>query len=1741
MWAEGPSNASFAARFLSRIPEFTGRPSTQGVNPPSGLLPYDDFNGLPGTYAHLETLFLDHNFDYPVIKERFDLIVGGYVNAIADELTAQGFDCDGTFLPDPPSADELKRLRNLGFQNFQKYGADPISFSTGNYTNIEEIFELPGVGAQVMDFALSYNAQDPRPSRFGVGWQFEYGANTQLYDDDSVLVTLGDGRSLYYEPNGAGGYIEPDGANAALVRSGSTLTFTMADTTRYVFEENEDTGIGVLVSQTDRQGNAFTLAYGAANDLGVLPLVSVTDEAGQTVTFASDEFARITQITHPDGRVWSFSYDEVGDLTVITDPSGLTRRFGYEEHRIVTVTGRDGIVYLTNTYDDQARVVRQVDARGSVRNITYRDGETVYSDNEGNETTYRFNELGQVTEIIDAVGNDLLNAFDDDYNTTGESDARGNDWAFEFDTEGNQTATTDPLGNRFESAYNANSDLTSTTEIGADGATRTTSFTVNARGLVTAVANPDGTTTSTTYNSNGDPTATTDENGHTTTFGYDSRGNLVKIIDAAGGETMLAYDLANRLVSSTNARGATTTFAYDTSDNLISITDSLGGVTGFEFGPNNELVAQTDANGNTTSYGYDGNLNLVEVTNPDGTKQSFDYDLEDNVVAETNENGATTSYDLDPLYRIGTRTDAEGHDWTTSYDENGNVTSVTDPLGNVTSYTYDALNRIVTMTDATGAVTTYSYDSFGRAIAITDGNGHIRRFEYDIRDRLTAEIDAAGDRTEFSYDSVGNQVSMTDPTGQVTTMSYDELHRLVETVDPLGGIARISYDPVGNIVTNTDENGHTTSFEHDLLDRLTTVTDAAGFETINTYDPVGNLLTVTDARGGTISFGYDTRNRRISETDQNGFTTTYDMDGVGNQISMTAPDGIVSGYEFDGRNLLTAVVENVTGGPATVDANVRTVYGYDAAGRRATITDANGNTTTFGFDPVGRVASETNPNDNVWSYFYDPVGNLTRKTTPTWQTIDFAYTDDDLLQRVTPSGEAEITYDYDANGNRTSMTDGIGASTWVFDALDRLTEETDSLGQVISYTYDPVGNVTSLTSPSGDTTVYTFDERDLMASLASPWQNTTYSYDEVGNLLTETKSNGTVTTRTYDPASRLLDLIHTGRAPQVAAPAPDDPSAGNGKAKGARDNFPDEGTDGNCGKGQGNGNAPCSGDDTGTGSDELVTILGYSYTFDSVGNVIARDDHVIGGVNHNAYDYDPLRRLVHSVSDVYGTTAYTFDSVGNRQSLTATDDPDTAKPNDPLAVTYQYNAANELTDYESTTGTGKSAKTTTTVNEFDAAGRLIQSTETSQGPAEVTNRTYNWRDQPLAISRGKKATEQIRDGIGRTLQRVEQTGNSTKTTDVTYQGLDPIQHTDDQGHEEVFVRGALGLIDHAGNNQTATVYTYHHDGLSNVGGLSRESGRLEDTQTYTDFGSPSGPGGFSSVFGWNEQPRNRTFGVSEYYARDLDSEVGRWSSADAMRGEVQYPRTQHRRAYVANSPISFSDLLGFERVASLRSPRILVAGVQGVRDRGAAATVPSCSSYVLQGSGACVLQGAIQYPSRGYVPWGAGVAYDPINVIVNRLKSIETFDHLYDRWYDRYDKKLSQLVAYTRTGGYLDTKLEVYNQYGAYAPISLATEAYYDIFGNIAFGILAARLGIGQTVAQSGAIVFGGGIDSSDALSIYIGYQINRSIGGDFSKLTRSLVVRHILAARAAYDRTSRPARLRSRGLQGDFEPRWFA
>ncbi len=1548
-WARNghPDDDALVNEFFNRIQEYTGRPHTRPVQHPSL---YPDFDALPGsmTYGHIETLFMDHDYDWVVISDHFSLIVDAAYAALATRLAEMGLVCgdDGgpPPLPAPPSPELLQRLRDLGRQNYQRYGADPVSFSTGNHVIQVGLFRIPGRGGLDIDFTLAYNSQDGRDDLFGYGWSFPYNARAIHYSDDSVSIALHDGRTYHYTWN-ASGYDAPAGVYDTLEKIDNGWRWTTPDGTVLTFQETVG-GLGILTEWRDRRGNALHFSYDLSGQdnwqngdpVPRPPLTEIGDDAGRTITFQYGGESHVTGLTTPDGRAFSFAYTD-GNLTAITDANGGTRRFQYDaRHRITHEWDEEDILYLQSVYDDRDRVIEQIDAKGTHSFLDYDpiNRVTTFTDNLGRQEVYNWDEANRVTDEQDGSGAQVVNEYDDDYNLTRRTDANGNTTAYTYDERGNVLTRSDPL-DRYSMyasdvttyAYNATNDLVST----EDALGNVSTYEYDAEGNLVRATEPNGATTTATYNAWGQPTSITDAEGHTTTYEYDSYGDRTKTTDAGGNVSTSTYDAAGRELTFTDANGHAAQFEYDDNDNITAIIDPKGRRTEFRYDGNDNLVWMKDRRGGITTYAYDENLKLIEEKDPEGNVTRYGYDDAYNRIWRRDPRGHETRYEYDEAYNLRRVIDAKGGVTTYDYDGNGNLTRATDALGNVTRMVYDASNRLKFLIDAMGGrteycydaedrlirtigprgeVTNYEYDSVGNLVKfidplanvtayrydkvgnrrfVTDARGHTTEYVYDRIDRLVRTIDPLGHQVEMEYDGVGNVTRAVDARGNVTSMAYDENDNLVRITDPLGGAVEYAYDEEDNRASATDQRGHTTTSSYDLNGLLTRIVEPGGEETLFSYDQAGNLVRQRNADGQETSYAYDELDRLVSETDPLGNATTYAYDALGQLIALTDAEGHTTRYTYDALGRLAAVTDALDG---------VTAYEYDVVGNHTKITDANGRVTHFEYNFLNQLKKEINPLGKAWEYAYDAVGNLTRRVDGRWQMIHYDYDAADQLVRIRYPDGKRVEFTYDENGNELSMADWNGVTTHAYDALDRRTQTASFDGQAISYEYDAASNLAALTYPNGQRVAYEYDAHNRLEKMHDPDSLTaSYTYDPLGRLSQVVNPNSTVAEYNYDAAGRLRELTNQRGAGILSA---------------------------------------------------------YQYTLDRVGNrtqtVETRQPFDGAGdmqvITHH-YSYDALYRLTASATtEPNSAVAYEYDPVGNRLRKSGTAlAPDPTNPVLPISTeavdeSYTYNEANQLLTAGDATFT------------YDDNGNRASKTEDGQ----TITYLYDCEDRLTNVISPTAVITYTYDGYGRRVRKEVRPDSGdaptgTLTIEYLYDGLEVIKEVATTG----VGASAVSTTTHYYRSRCASCsremplvsmerlpnpatgfagdkYWYHYDGLGSIVHLTDESGNVVDPALYEEYGLLLAGADSRARFAYTGQEYDPETGFYHFYARQYDPETGVWITQDSWRGYIFKSLSLHRYIYVYNNPINYRDANGYWLIWD-DVIAIVGGGTEGVASQGA--------------------------------------------------------------------------------------------------------------------------------------------------------------------------------------------------------------
>ncbi len=688
---------------------------------------------------------------------------------------------------------------------------------------------------------------------------------------------------------------------------------------------------------------------------------------------------------------------------------------------------------------------------------------------------------------------------------------------------------------------------------------------------------------------------------------------------------------------------------------------------------------------------------------------------------------------------------------------------------------------------------------------------------------------------------MGNKTAEKDPrahdenwTQEATaTYTYDHANRIIKQTNVENQSIQTTYDTLGRVKTQTDYKGNTTIYTYDKLGRLkTTETPFDGNTTTKTkhyYDNNGNKTKEkqqTNKIGepetyNTTEYGYDNRNRLIKviqhNTDGTKNYTQYHYDAVGNKTKM-----------YTGLN---APINTATETGADTDYTV-TRYQYNHQNQMTTMTDPLEQTTQNTYDMVGNLIKQTDRNGNIITYQYNGQGKL-------------------LNKKVTKDGQTkQITYTYDKLGNRKSMTDETGTTTYSYDDLSRLKTENAPNNITKEYTYDAVSNRLAYTLKQNGTVKqnisYTYDTLNRQKQVKeNGTTKATYTYDTNGNRQTLTYDNSNSTTYVYNDANRLTNITNKkGTTKQTE----------------------------------------------------------YNYTYYLNGNQASKTDN--NGTT--TYQYDGLGRLTAVTEPNSITTTYTFDDNSNRKTKTTTEGTTIAYTYDKnnrlltetkviegtteneIAVTlYEYdnngNQVKKITDtkaYENQSESfdvyvaGKTENSIITSNEYDGYNQLTKTTDDSQ------TITYKYNGDGLRTS---KTTN----------------GNITKHI---WDGSNIVIETDGAGNiTNKYLRG-INLI--ASDIEGTTNY-YLYNGHGDVVQLTQTNGTITKNYDYDAFGIEKNiDQNDTNPFRYCGEYYDTETGTIYLRARYYNPSVGRFISEDPIGDGLNW------YTYCNNNPIYFIDSSG---------------------------------------------------------------------------------------------------------------------------------------------------------------------------------------------------------------------------------------
>jgi RHS repeat-associated protein len=935
----------------------------------------------------------------------------------------------------------------------------------------------------------------------------------------------------------------------------NSFTYVSPDNTSYLYASDGGDGSWLLTSVTDRNGNSLTYAYGDGSSAPRNQIVGITNSCGRGIGFAYTNLGNgatnIIEVFDAIGGtnpvvVYAVRLGQLAEVRRLArreDPSS------YEVTRYVYGTGLDNSNRIVEVYDPQGVLVVGNSYMSAASEYTagnlWRQTNTVNT-----VTTYDLNIDTMVLTVVqsNAAGCKAISvAHDDSGAIIGATQPA--------------SGTTAPTALAVTNTYDERGRLIF--QRNALGGIK--SYSYDEQDHLLGQSDELNQTTSSEVNWLGEPTKMKDANGNSSSSYYDDQGNPIRVEDASKTVTTYEYAeartaangraLGRRLLRETrNAPGvsytAVTEYAYygeseseassPAFGEVKSVTQKCGVVD--DNGVLQQLLTpirviyEYDANGNRTAEIKSRSVGgVVESI----TNQSV-YDAQNRVVGSSvvSSRSGTMQTSGMSYNRIGkqqTSVDAAMRVTTNTYDFAGNLIETTYPDGTVsrTAYNLDGKpeyvqDRAVNADTTVAPATRTTYDASGRTVKV-------ERFSAVTFTRLSA------DNPDFVGQASGVfKMTATSPTGLLTATRtfYDDLGRVRFSVDARTNVTASLYDAVGRR-TNSLVYMCSSSLVANVSDAMTTSglayllgTVVPDQSTSYTYDPNGNQLSFTDTLGRTTTSVYDDANR-LMETDypdagqgKRSHFTTYD--GLGQRVQEMDENGVLTKYQYDFRGLLTCVIL-----AADTTEAVTTSYEYDELGNLVKQTDANGHSTTFQYDALGRRISRKLPEGQSEGYAYDLAGNMCYQTNFNGVVITNQYDVGNRLLRRTARGGYAVSFGYSGTGQRMSMSDPSGYTSYGYNGLNQLTNKTvtshsgatyQQVG-VLNYAYDFTGTLTNIHNDWTDLS-YGYDSLGRLTNVvANGMQTVGYGFDKVGNLQYIRYGNGVTNLYQYDARNRLTNQM----------------------------------------------------------------------------------------------------------------------------------------------------------------------------------------------------------------------------------------------------------------------------------------------------------------------------------------------------------------------------------------------------------------------------------------------------------------------------------------------------------------------------------------------------------------------------------------------------------------------------------------
>ena len=371
------------------------------------------------------------------------------------------------------------------------------------------------------------------------------------------------------------------------------------------------------------------------------------------------------------------------------------------------------------------------------------------------------------------------------------------------------------------------------------------------------------------------------------------------------------------------------------------------------------------------------------------------------------------------------------------YDVRNNLTKVATEIGGYTAvdeYLYSA-------NSGNANAATYAKDNLISRYKIAGTSTRYVDYTYDSLNRLNKKSLSLGttiDSDYWYYTAKVHNEGTNEKKFKTTQLSREILDKTAYTYyyDKVGNITDIKLSTRSDLDTITEHKKYTYDSKNQLLSEAITkkddnnnkVTTKVEFE----YDDIGNITkkTLTGTENKTITYDYD----NDGKSGWNNLLVGVNLDGNFTDKGKPVYDEATETIKYDSignptNYLGAALTWNGRQLTSYTKDSTSVSYTYDADGLRAT-KDNNGEKSTYHY-VSGQLRYETRGAKKFY-YFYDASGNLSAiRYYPNGGTENYMYypltnSRGDIISIYNSSGTCVVTYEYDAWGNCTIVSDTSG-------------------------------------------------------------------------------------------------------------------------------------------------------------------------------------------------------------------------------------------------------------------------------------------------------------------------------------------------------------------------------------------------------------------------------------------------------------------------------------------------------------------------------------------------------------------------------------------------------------------------------------------------------------------------------------------------------------------------------------------